>query len=68
MTMATNDVTVTVQPVELRNKQGKLQGMVYAGRYLEIHFGGNVTIYDVSTGRRIEAAVKRIEQATSADA
>jgi hypothetical protein len=63
--MTTNEATVVAQAVELRTEQGKLQGKVYAGRYLEIVTCGKVTIYDVSTGRRIEAAVQRIAQAQS---
>jgi hypothetical protein len=57
--------TATVHAVELRTEQGELQGKVYAGRYLEIVTRGKVTVYDVSTGRRIEAAVQRITQTQS---
>jgi hypothetical protein len=57
--------TAMVQAVELRTEQGKLQGKVYAGRYLEIVIQGKVTVYDVRTGRRMEAAVQRITQTQS---
>jgi hypothetical protein len=63
--MTTQAATVTIQAVELRNETGKLQGKVYAGRYLEIVTRGKVTVYDVRTGARMEAAVKQIEQTQS---
>lgn len=60
--MATNETAMVVQAIELRTEQGKLQGKVYAGRYLEIVTRGKVTVYDVRTGRRMETAIKRAEQ------
>ena len=60
-----DEVTQT-RAVELRTEQGHLQGKVYAGRYLEIFREGKVTVYDVRTGARLEAAVQRI-QATAGE-
>lgn len=57
------DETTQVKAVELRTEQGYLQGKVYAGRYLEIVDRGVVRVYDVRTGARMEAAVRRIQQA-----
>lgn len=62
------DATHEARPVELRNEQGHLQGKVYAGRYLEIVTRGTVTVYDVRTGSRLEAAIVRVQSAGTAHA
>lgn len=48
------DVTT---PVELRDEDGRLLGMLVPGARLEIARGGVVSVFDVRTGRRIERRV-----------
>lgn len=64
--MATNEKATAAQAVELRTEQGKLQGKIYAGRYLEIVTRGKVTVYDVRTGSRLEAVTHFVTQAITA--
>lgn len=54
-------------PVELRDEDGRLLGVLVPGQRLEIARGGVVSVFDVATGRRIERRVlvrERVERWT----
>lgn len=47
----------TLTPVELRDEDGRLLGVLVPGVRLEIARNGAVSVFDVGTGRRIERRV-----------
>lgn len=54
-------------PVELRDEDGRLLGVLVPGQRLEIARGGVVSAFDVATGRCIERRVlvrERVERWT----